>query len=131
MNHQMNSKAFRLEGYNLWFTVEIITHFSYQLTAIYYIFESALLSNFGYLDKVPIADRYQYDFIHYHQQELNWMSFVMIRLSVNGWICYFNFTRDIRYETDPGKPLHEPLKHSMWMLCVIHIIEFFTIRNFL
>ena len=62
----MQSGAYRLEGYNLWFTIEIITHYSYILTAIYFIFESSIMSNFGYLDKKHISDRYKYDMISYH-----------------------------------------------------------------
>lgn len=118
--YQMESDAILLEGYNLWFTIEIITFYGYITAAILYIFESTIMSNLGFLDKEPLKDRYKYDFIHYHDMDLQWYSFIMILIMVNGFIVYFNIKRtdsQTNYMVRYG-PLHLPMQ----LLLFLHII---------
>ena len=116
----MNSHAKYFEGYNLWFQIEIVTFYGYQLAAILFILESTIRSNFGLMNKEHISDRYQYDMIHYHLQELHWMSFIVIRILVNALICWYNYEAAVL----------GPLMYSMYALLAIHILEFIFQRQF-
>ena len=89
----MQSDSVVLEGYNLWFTIELISFYAYIGAAILFIFERSLISNLGLINKKTIADCYKYDFINYHEKELNWMAFIFIMFLVNLLICYFSDMR--------------------------------------
>ena len=67
-----------LIGYNLWFTIEIISFYGYILAAIWFIAEEQILSTFGYLNKLNYADQYMYDFINYRRLEIDWLAFIII-----------------------------------------------------
>jgi len=121
MNYNtFTSNAKYFEGYNLWFQIEIVTFYGYQLAAILFILESTIRSNFGLMNKDHISDRYQYDMIHYHLQELHWMSFIVIRILVNALICWYNYEAAVL----------GPLMYSMYALLTIHILEFVFQRQF-
>ena len=55
---QMKSSVVVLKGYNLWFTIEIISFYGYILSAILYIIENQIKSSLGMLNKVFIRDEY-------------------------------------------------------------------------
>ena len=80
-----------LEGYNLWFTIEIISFYSYIGAAILFIFESTVTSNLGIKEKDQHA--YKHDFITYYNDELNWMSIIFMMFMCNGSIKYLNWKR--------------------------------------
>jgi len=40
-------------------------------------------SSLGLLDKNSLKERYQYDFLSYHRDDLHWFAFVVILFTVN------------------------------------------------
>ena len=40
-------------------------------------------SSLGYVNKANFADRYKYDFLSYHRDDLDWFAFVVILFTVN------------------------------------------------
>ena len=89
----MHSNAILLEGYNLWFTIEIISFYSYIFSAILFIVERTMLSSLGLSNKKQVSDLYMYDFLNYHVKEATWFAFVHLLWIVTGCLCYFNYYR--------------------------------------
>ena len=98
-----------LRGYNLWFTIEIVSFYGYILSAILYILERQLRSSLGKLSKDAIMDEYEHDFINYHRKDLDWMAFITITLTVNVFLMYYNSQRAQRGDFDFDGPLLIPM----------------------
>lgn len=73
----------KLQGINAWFIIEILSFYGYIISAIFFICESSIRSELGWLDKKNMKDRYKIDFIVYHRQEIDWLAFLTILLLVN------------------------------------------------
>lgn len=122
----MKTHSTVLRGYNLWFTIEIISFYGYIFSAILYIFENQISSSYGRLNKCGINDEYQHDFINYHRMDLDWMAFLTITLLVNFFIMFYNHQRSKRGDYKLDGPLHAP----MWLLLFVHITQFIFYRRF-
>lgn len=85
--HQLHNKSVLLQGYNLWFTIEILTFYGYMVGSIIYIFERAIRSNFGLLSKASVKDCYKFDFMLYHNKPMYWTAFIFILWFNNFMIC--------------------------------------------
>ena len=92
-----------------------------------FIFESALLANFGLSNKKLSRDQYKYDFINYHQRELNWRAFIVIRLMVTAGLIILTENRASKHELKHFKE-EGPLKDSMLYLLTLHLGELIFLR---
>ena len=120
--HQMASNVISLTGYNLWFTIEIVSYYGYITSAMLFIFDNSIMSTLGYLNQDQYKDRYRHDFINYHRKELDWFAFLIILLSTTSVLMYINYARDQKcIELGEGEK-KEPLRYLMWVLCAIHIL---------
>lgn len=72
-----------MQGINVWFVIEIFSFYGYILAAIIYIAENMIASSFGLIDKSDHKERYKYDFLSYHRDDLHWFAFVVILFTVN------------------------------------------------
>jgi len=91
----------KLVGINVWFIIEILSFYGYILSAILFIYLKSLESSLGWYDKSHIADRYKYDFLSYHEKDLNWIAFVFILFVVNiGLIMIDQFVLYSPYDED-------------------------------
>ena len=70
----------KLNGINVWFVIEIISFYGYILSAMLFILITQIESALGYSAKAKehMPDRYKYDFLQYHEKDLDWMAFVFI-----------------------------------------------------
>ena len=84
--NQMHSSDKELKGYNLWFTIEILSFYGYLFSAILFIFEYSVSSSLGWIDKKSHMMAYQYDFIEYHRVSLDWFAIIFIVFFVNVWL---------------------------------------------
>ena len=123
----MNSNGILLEGYNLWFTIEIISFYSYIFSATLFIIERTVLSSLSLCNKKQVQDLYMHDFLNYHAKEATWFAFVHLLWIVTGCLCYFNYYRlksddsDSYVQTENGGP-DGPLRPIMWILLVVHTL---------
>ena len=85
----MNSPPDRkLIGMNVWFIIEILSFYGYILSAIFFIWLKSLESSLDWQNRSHMKmeykkDRYKYDFLAYHEKDINWMAFVFILTFVN------------------------------------------------
>ena len=88
----------KLVGINVWFIIEILSFYGYILSAILFIYIKSIESSLGLYDKTHMPDRHKFDFLAYHEQDVNWIAFVFILLFVNvGLIVideFFVFTEE-------------------------------------
>ena len=85
----MNSKPEeKLAGMNIWFVIEILSFYGYILSAIFFIWLKSIQSSLDWQNKSHMKmeykkDRYKYDFLAYHETDINWTAFVFILTFVN------------------------------------------------
>ena len=84
----MHSEVKELKGYNLWFTIEILSFYGYLFSAILFIFEYSISSSLGWIDKSKHKMAYQYDFIEYHRVSLDWFALIFIVFFINAWLLF-------------------------------------------
>jgi len=85
----------------MWFMIEILSFYGYILAATAYILINSCSSSFGYLDKTGrLKTRYQYDFINFHREDLNWAAFVQILFNVNIVLIMLDSFITFKDETD-------------------------------
>jgi len=73
----------KLVGINVWFIIEILSFYGYILSAILFIYIKSFESSLGIYDKSHMPDRHKFDFLAYHEKDINWFAFVFILLTVN------------------------------------------------
>ena len=75
--YQMQCVNNKLVGANAWFIIEIMSFYGYILAATETILMNSFRSSLGWLDKTKrLADRYRYDFVTFHRDDLDWAAFV-------------------------------------------------------
>ena len=121
--HQMNSKAVFLEGYNLWFTIELLSFYGYMGAACLFILERAIRSSFGWINKELVSDCYKHDFITFHEQDIMWQAMIFIMFLVNANIIYLNLMiRQDEPNTEGETVVHNSLKKVMYLLLFCHTL---------
>ena len=78
----------KLKGMNVWFIIEILSFYGYILSAIFFIWLKSLESAMDWKNRSHMKmeykkDRYKYDFLAYHEKDINWTAFVFILTFVN------------------------------------------------
>jgi len=87
--YQMNSSpSQKLSGINVWFIIEILSFYGYILSAMIFIWIKAVESsldwqNTSHMKMEYKRDRYKYDYLAYHEKDINWVAFVFILTYVN------------------------------------------------
>lgn len=138
--HEMKNQGdFVFRGYDLWFTIEIVSFYGYILSGSIFIFENQVLSMLGWLNKTAIKDQIEYDFLTYHTKDLDWFAFIIILSGVNITIMYMNsFThiQGMKIDNDGNSvqmtetDLNGPLLHTMYLLLSMHILQLVFLRRF-
>jgi hypothetical protein len=118
----------------VWFVIEIFSFYGYILAAILFIAENMIASSFGLLNKGDYKERYKYDFLSYHKDDLHWFAFIVILFTVNLSLIYldkmfiFNYGH-LYYNLDLQVNSH-PLFHMQILLLINHFIQLIFKRNF-
>lgn len=110
----------------MWFVIEIFSFYGYILAAILFIAENMIASSFGLLNKRDYKERYKYDFLSYHRDDLHWFAFVVILFTVNLSLIYLDkmimFNHAKLYYTLDLQINSHPLFHVQILLLFNHII---------
>jgi len=121
----MNSPLERkLVGINGWFMIEILSFYGYILSAMAFLIESSLRSEFasrgGYVDTRK-TECYKADFINYFRKDLDWLAFVTILFTVNiGLIAIDN---NIVFSDEASRQGKEfPLRKLTYLLLANHFL---------
>ena len=123
----------KLQGINAWFIIEILSFYGYIISAIFFITESSIRSEFGWLNKDKeknMKDRHKVDFIVYHRQEIDWLAFLLILLLVN---CGLMAIEELVIYKDVSSEERgpQPLRALMYQLLANHVLHFIFKRKFL
>ena len=123
-----------MSGINVWFVIEIFSFYGYILAAILFIAENMIASSLGLINKNDYKERYKYDFLSYHRDDLHWFAFVVILFIVNlslillDKMIIFNYAH-IYNSLDLDVNMH-PLFHVQILLLVNHFIQLIFKRHF-
>ena len=113
----------------MWFVIEIFSFYGYILAAIIYIAENMIASSLGLIDKSDHKERYKYDFLSYHRDDLHWFAFVVILFTVNislvlmDNIFIFNSSHKHTYMTQVQIKDHDA--HPLFYLQVVLLVNHF------
>lgn len=131
----MNHGEKHLNGYNLWFTIEVLSFYGYIISATLFIAETQLYSQIG-LKKTNSEKAFKYDFIKYYRKDLDWFAFVFILFVVNLVLTLTDqaimaqhsdsiHSKDKRLKVEDGL-----LKIPMYLCVVMHFLQVIFLRRF-
>jgi len=120
----------KMLGLNCWFIIEILSFYGYIFGAVVFIFINICKSSFGLLNKDYMKNRYKYDFINYHRQDLDWAAFVQILFNVN--IALIVIDKYIVFADYSEEDLNEnfPLRWITYQLLANHFLQMIFLRDF-
>lgn len=125
----------KLSGLNNWFIIEIMSFYGFIIGAALFILESQVRSSFGLLKKENMRDRYKYDLITYHRQEIYWYGFVVILLFVNvctiliNWYHQHHMIKNKVY-TGLQDPNNTELRPLLFVCLGNHVLQLIFTRQF-
>ena len=129
----VEEKSDNLNSYALWFTIEIVSFYSYIISTILYIFEHQIWTLCGkrlYNERKSV----EYDFIRFFKREIEWYACLFLVMAVNIAISILNLKRDTtEHKAHSHKGFdglaHGPLGYTMVSLNVIHLFQFIILRH--